>query len=238
MATRPDSLPTRTARRLHKAASQGQLGKARRQLRAPPPVFVGPDQRNEALAKFTPHEQQEGPPLREDIAPERWVPTPRECDQAISKLKKNTAADAGGWTTETAQSCLNRKRLKQAILQWIHGQAVATEGPARRRALWRTHRLVCLDKGGGHQTHRDWNAVVKATEPFASETGQVRLGSLSPRSTIRHRRRPGGISHDHCVTGTFGRPPLPCSGLLRLQKCIWHHRQGHMHAGSPKTVPT
>ena len=52
----------RTARRLYKAASQGQLGKAWRQLRAPPPVFIGPDQWNEALAKFTPHEKQEGRP--------------------------------------------------------------------------------------------------------------------------------------------------------------------------------
>ena len=56
LATGPDSLPPRTARRLYKAASQGQLGKAWRQLRAP---------------------------------------------------------------------------------------------PRRRRGLWRTHRLVCLDKGGG-----------------------------------------------------------------------------------------
>ena len=64
LATRPDSLPTRTARLFPKAASRGQLGKAWRQLRAPPPVFVGPDQRIEALAKFTPHERQ-GPSLSE-----------------------------------------------------------------------------------------------------------------------------------------------------------------------------
>ena len=35
-------------------ASQGQLGKAWRQLRAPPPVFVGPSQWEEAVAKLTP----------------------------------------------------------------------------------------------------------------------------------------------------------------------------------------
>ena len=56
-------------------------------------------------------------------------PHARERDQAISKLKKHKAADAGGWTTETAQSCLNHPHLKLALLQWIH---VATEGPARR----------------------------------------------------------------------------------------------------------
>ena len=79
LATGPDSLPPRTAKRLYKAASQGQLGKAWRQLRAPPPVHVGPKQWDEAVAKLTPHEHQEGSvPLREDIAPERWHPTPRE----------------------------------------------------------------------------------------------------------------------------------------------------------------
>ena len=79
LAAGPDSLPPRTARRLYKAASQGQLGKAWRQLRAPPPVHVGPKQWDEAVAKLTPHENQEGSvPLREDIAPERWQPTPRE----------------------------------------------------------------------------------------------------------------------------------------------------------------
>ena len=149
LVTCADSLPPRTARRLYKAVSQGQLGKAWRQLRAPPPVFVGPDQRNEALAKFTPHEKPEWPPLREDITPENWFPTLREYNYAISKLKRNKAADAGWWTTETAQSCLDHPHLKQTVLNWIHAHAVATQGPARRRGLWRTHRLVCLNKGGG-----------------------------------------------------------------------------------------
>ena len=44
---------------------------------------------------------------------------------------------------------MGHPHLKQAILQWIHAHATATEGPARRRGLWRTPRLVCLDKGGG-----------------------------------------------------------------------------------------
>ena len=88
-------------------------------------------------------------PLREDIAPDRWHPTPREYTHAISKLKRNKAADAGGWTTETAQSCTDHPHLKQTLLTWLHAHATATSGPARRRGLWRTHRLVCLDKGGG-----------------------------------------------------------------------------------------
>ena len=147
---RTAKLPPRTARRLYKAASQGQLGKAWRQLRAPPPVHVGPKQWDEAVAKLTPHENQEGSvPLREDIAPDRWHPTPREYTHAISKLKRNKAADAGGWTTETAQSCTDHPHMRQTLLAWLHTHATATSGPARRRGLWRTHRLVCLDKGGG-----------------------------------------------------------------------------------------
>ena len=101
------------------------------------------------LLNSTPHATPEGTvPLREDITPERWYASPREYEHAISKLKKNKA-DAGGWTTETAQSCMDHPHLKQVILAWIHTHAIATSGPARRRGLRRTHRLVCLDKGGG-----------------------------------------------------------------------------------------
>ena len=111
---------------------------------------MGPAQWEEAVAKLTPHAKPEGAvPLREDIAPEKWHPTPREYNHAISKLKRNKAADAGGWTTETAQSCMDHPHLKQVLLDWIHTHAIATSGPARRRGLWRAHRLVCLDKGGG-----------------------------------------------------------------------------------------
>ena len=66
-----------------------------------------PDQWDEAVDKLTPHESQEGPPLREDIALERWHPTPREYSHAISKLKRNKAANAGGRTTETAQGWID-----------------------------------------------------------------------------------------------------------------------------------
>ena len=89
LVTGADSLPLRTAKRLYKAASQGQLGKAWRQLRAPPPVFVGPAQWEEAVAKLTPQAKQEGSvPLREDMTPERQYPTPQEYNSAISKLKE------------------------------------------------------------------------------------------------------------------------------------------------------
>ena len=113
----------------------------RKQLPSPTPRVCGPQPNG--------RKQLPSSPLQEGIAPEHWHPTPREYEHAISKLKKNKAADAGGWTTETAQSCMNHPHLKQVILAWIHTHAIATSGPARRRGLWRTHRLVCLDKGGG-----------------------------------------------------------------------------------------
>ena len=61
-----DTLPPRIAKRLYRAASQGQLGKAWRQLRAPPPVHVGPEQWEEAVNKLTPHKN-----------PDDSVPSPR-----------------------------------------------------------------------------------------------------------------------------------------------------------------
>ena len=75
---------------------------------SPTPGVCGPGPPwEEAVAKLPPHAKPEGAvPLREDIAPERWHPTPREYNHAISKLKRNKAADAGGWATETAQSCM------------------------------------------------------------------------------------------------------------------------------------
>ena len=123
----------------------------------------------------------QGPPLREDITPERWFPTPREHNYAILKVKKNKAADAGAWTAETAQSCLDHPHLKETVLNWTHAHAVATEGPARRRGLRRTHRLVISVSGqrrGGHQTNLDWHALVQGSQPPFTPTSQVRLGNL------------------------------------------------------------
>ena len=73
----------------------------------------------------------------------------QEFDQTISKFKKHKAADAGGWMTETAQSCLAHPRLKTSLLEWTYGPAVSTNVPAQRVGLIHAHRLVCLDKGVG-----------------------------------------------------------------------------------------
>ena len=240
LATGPDSLPPRTAKRLYKAASQGQLGKAWRQLRAPPPVHVGPKQWEEAVAKLTPHEHQEGSvPLREDIAPERWHPTPREYSHAISKLKRNKAADAGGWTTETAQSCTDHPHLKQALLAWLHTHATATSGPARRRGLWRTHRLVCLDKGGGAiQAHTHWHDLGQTSQPPFAATGQVRLGTaVSQKPTIWDWNPPGGPGYDYGDQSPPCPAPGPCGGLFGFQERFWIHQPHHMCQSSPRALP-
>ena len=65
------------------------------------------------------------------------------------QVKEKQGSGCRGGPRKQLQSCMDRPHLKQAILQWIHAHVSTTEGPARRRGLWRTHRLVCLDKGGG-----------------------------------------------------------------------------------------
>ena len=198
LATGPDSLPPRTARRLYKAASQGQLGKAWRQLRAPPPVHVGPRQWDEAVAKLTPHEQQEGSvPLREDIAPDRWHPTPREYNHAISKLKRNKAADAGGWTTETAQSCTDHTpETNHACLAACTCYSYLWTRPAERTLAHPSAGLP-RQRGGRHTTHTHWDDLGQAPEPPTAATGQVRLGAILAAQAIWDRNPPGGTSYDY-----------------------------------------
>ena len=113
LATSADSLPPRTARRFYKAASQGQLGKAWRQLRALPLVFVGPAQWEEAVAKLTPHATPEGAPsprgpcTRELALPgSMTMPSPNS-----RRIKQQTREDGprkqlrAAWTTPTSDKC-------------------------------------------------------------------------------------------------------------------------------------
>ena len=107
LAASKDGLSAHTAQRLYKAASQGQLGKAWRQLRSPPPLPIGPAEWHAAAQKLFPHESTEGPPLREECTPACWRPTEKQFQEAICRLKKGRAADSGGWTTELAQGALS-----------------------------------------------------------------------------------------------------------------------------------
>ena len=94
--------------------------KAGRQLRAPPPVFVGPDQWSETLTK----------PVSE-----------RTSHLSIGYRLPGSLTRPSRSLKEQSCGCRGVDNWKQ----WIHGQAVATHRPARRRGLWRTHRLVCFD---------------------------------------------------------------------------------------------
>ena len=135
----------------------------------------------------------------------------REFDQTISKFKKHKAADAGGWMTETAQSCLAHPRLKTSLLEWTYGPAVSTNIPAQRVGRIHTHRLVCLDKGVGIRPMLMGMIWSKFLSHLLFKKSQVRLGSLSPRSTMWNRNPAGGPGHG--LTSHFGRTPLACGCL-------------------------
>ena len=134
LATAADGLSLHMARRLYRTASQGQLGKAWRQLRAPPPLPIGP---------------QHGPLFRKGCDPQAWHPTMQQFTKAVRRLKRQKAPDSGGWTTETAESCLEDPRARQLVLQWITSQAGSPTPYSGRRGLVHYHKLVCLDKGNG-----------------------------------------------------------------------------------------
>ena len=149
LAASKDSLSSHTAQRLYKAASQGQLGKAWRQLRAPPPLHIGQAEWDAAAQKLFPHESTEGPLSREACDPTCWQPTEKHFQEAICRLKKGRAADSGGWTTELAQSALSNPQVRPEVLKWLHGLAICLNPFFGRQGLTHYHKLVCLDKGGG-----------------------------------------------------------------------------------------
>ena len=73
------------------------------------------------------------------------------------------------------------------------------QAPPGGEDLWHTHRLVCLDKGGGAIRPILIGMIwAKLLSHLLSATGQVRLGSLSPRQAIRDWHPPREISDDHC----------------------------------------
>ena len=123
-----DGLSARTARRLYRATFQGQLSKAWRQLRASPPLLVGPHWRHQTaqklfLTKAWPTSQ-------------RGLPTFQlATHEAVRRLKRQRAADYEGWTTESAQSCLEDARIRPLLLHWLHGQAVNTNPYSSRRTI-------------------------------------------------------------------------------------------------------
>ena len=150
LATGPDSLPPRTAKKTLQSRVPGTAWQSMAPTARPTPVSMwAPNSGTRRWPNLPPMSTKKDLCLSERTSIlTDGTPLPGST-HAISKLKRNKAADAGGWTTETAQSCTDHPHLRQALLVWLRTHATATSGPARRRGLWRTHRLVCLDKGGG-----------------------------------------------------------------------------------------
>ena len=88
------------ARKLHAAACQGQVGKAWKQMRSPPPSKITKEVWEEAKGKLKTH--HDAPPLSVDA--KSWHPTVEQCTTVIYELKHNKAPDVGGWTTESAKA--------------------------------------------------------------------------------------------------------------------------------------
>ena len=128
----------------------------------------------------------------------------------------------GGWTTETAQSCTDHPHLRQTLLAWLHAHATATSGPARRRGLWRTHRLVCLDKGGGAirpiLIGMMW---AKLLSHLLLQPAKSDLEPFFAAQTIWDRNPPGGTGDDHGNQSPSCPASRPCGCMSRLQKCMF-----------------
>ena len=67
LAVAPDGLSPHTAQRLCRAASHGQLGKAWRHFRAPPPMNVGSEEWHQVAQKLFPHESTPDPPSQRGL---------------------------------------------------------------------------------------------------------------------------------------------------------------------------
>ena len=137
-----------TARSLYAAAQRGQLGKAWKQLRTPPPMSVTSEVWAQAKQKLCPL-GDDRPDIPMFAAPGDWQPTLGEFKKALSRLKVGKAQDLGGWSSELLQHSLHTPYLRDLGHKWVVHMAVATNLHARRSELLHATKLVALDKGGG-----------------------------------------------------------------------------------------
>ena len=137
-----------TARSLYAAAQRGQLGKAWKQLRTPPPMSVTSEVWAQAKQKLCPL-GDDRPDIPMFAAPGDWQPTLGEFKKALSRLKIGKAQDLGGWSSELLQHSLHTPYLRDLGHKWVVNMAVATNLHARRSELLHATKLVALDKGGG-----------------------------------------------------------------------------------------
>ena len=131
-------LSKEVARKLHAAACQGQVGKAWKQMRSPPPAKLTAEVWEEAKGKLKPHA---------DLADANF----EQCTTVIYELKHNEAPDVGGWTTETAKPLFLLPRLPVLWIAWLIRIAHLHPEACQART-WHAHKLVCLKKSAmGHR---------------------------------------------------------------------------------------
>ena len=137
-----------TARSLHASAQRGQVGKAWRQLRTPPPLGITSEVWMQARHKLCPL-GDDRPALPMFATPGDWHPTPGEFKKALTRLKPGKALDLGGWSSEILQNAFKTPNLRDLGHQWLVQTAVSTTLHARRAEMMHATKLVALDKGGG-----------------------------------------------------------------------------------------
>ena len=161
-----------TARSLYAAAQRGQLGKAWKQLRTPPPLSVTSEVWAQAKQKLCPL-GDDRPDIPMFATPGDWQPTLGEFKKALSRLKIGKAQDLGGWSSELLQHSLQTPHLRDLGHKWVISMAVATNLHARRSELLHATKLVALDKGGGAvETH--------LCQHYLGEAHQLSLTAKSP----------------------------------------------------------
>ena len=140
-------LSQEVARKLHAAACQGQVGKAWKQMRSPPPSKITKEVWEETKGKLQPH--HDAPPSSVDA--KSWHPTVEQCTTVIYELKQNKAPDVGGWTTESAKAVFLLPHLPSLWTAWLTRIAHLHPDTCQART-WHAHKLVCLKKPqGGHR---------------------------------------------------------------------------------------
>ena len=136
-------LSKEVARKLHAAACQGQVGKAWKQMRSPPPSKITAEVWE---GKLKPH--ADAPPPSVDA--KSWHPTVEQRATIVYELK-HKAPDVGGWATESAKAVFLLPHLPALWTAWLTRIAHLHPETCQART-WHAHNVVCLRKPqGGHR---------------------------------------------------------------------------------------
>ena len=135
-----------TAQRVVASARQDCLLKAWKQIRSPPPTSCTDQVWQEATQKLQPHRcpPREAPRLTHEL----WKPSPANLTEVLGRLKPRKAADAGGWTHETAALLLSEPHSLPLVGGWLARLAAPTLHADVATALHHA-RLIALAKPEG-----------------------------------------------------------------------------------------